>query len=125
MSKQRQKGTSYEQYLLDMYLREVFPHADRAPLRGIHDAGDFINTRHFLFEAKKQNQWRLPLWIRKTAPKAEKQNRPWAILFAGDKRSGHPSMRDDFAVLPTRYLFMLLAAVYDDADVDPFEGLEE
>ena len=129
MSKQRQKGTGYENELLELYLQEVFPHASRAPQLGIHDAGDYISTRHFLFEAKKHNTWRLPTWIRKTAPKAEKQGRPWAILFAGDKRVSGP-LADDFALLPTRYLFRLLKAVYgpegdEDGLYDPFEGLTD
>ena len=130
MSKQRAKGTPYENYVRDMYLLPVFPNAKRAPQLGIHDAGDFINTRHFLFEAKKWDKWDIPFWIRKTAPKAEKRGRPWVIIFARDKRKGHPSLRDDFAVLPARYLFRLLAAVYgaesdEDGLYDPFEGLND
>ena len=137
MSKQRQKGTGYENDLLELYLWEVFPHAKRAAQRGINDEGDFVNTRHFLFEAKKWNTWRIPTWIRQTAPKAERANRPWAILFAGDKRGGGP-LADDFALLPTRYLMRLLKAAYaaethedacyalfDEPPYDPFEGLND
>lgn len=129
MSAERQKGTGFENDQLKKHILPVFPNASRAPQLGVNDAGDFINTRHWLFEAKKHNTWRIPTWIRQTAPKAERQNRPWALLFAGDRRVSGP-LADDFALLPTRYLFRLLKAVYgsqiaEDGSYDPFEGLND
>ena len=58
MSKQRQKGTQYENHVRDTYLRHIWPTADRAPLRGTADEGDFDGTP-YVVEAKKRNAWRV------------------------------------------------------------------
>lgn len=99
MSKQRQKGTEYENFLLTTYLRRVWPKADRSPQRGVKDFGDFSNVGGWLVEAKKHERWDLPNWIRKIQWKIERdgQPSPWVLLFANDKRKGFP----DLAVMPT------------------------
>lgn len=95
MSKARRKGTDYENFLMERYLSQPYPQVSRAPLSGINDKGDFINVGPWVMEAKKRNRWDLPLWIETTARKAF-PSRPWAIWFAGDKRSGRN--RDDYVV---------------------------
>lgn len=107
MSKQRQKGTQYENHVRDHYLRPIWPTADRAPLRGTADAGDFDGTP-YVVEAKKRNRWALPEWIRTTRAKAERVEKDWMIVFAADKRT---DMSEDLVVLPARVLFELLEEV--------------
>jgi hypothetical protein len=123
MSWQRRKGTDYENHVRDEYLLDVFPYCKRAPLSGVADAGDFINTRHFIMEAKKRNAWRLPEWIRVVAGKAARDKRPWMLWFAGDKRKGDDVLRDDFVVMTADTAVTLLSYVYDMVDGDPFDGL--
>ena len=93
MSTQRQKGTGYETYLIPI-LRRVWPKAERAAQSGVNDFGDFTNVGGWLLEAKKQETWTLPAWIRTIQKKVETggQPSPWAILFAKDKRSGIPDL---------------------------------
>ena len=127
MSRQRQKGTQYENHVRDEYLRKIWPHAQRAPLLGINDAGDFINTGSLMVEAKKRNAWRLPEWIRVIFKKSVKQQRPWILVFAGDKRKGDEAMRQDFVVMPANVAFRMLAIANEHRhqwnNDDPFVGL--
>ena len=119
MSKARRKGTDFENYLRDKYLRLVWPDADRAPLRGTNDRGDFDGTP-FVIEAKKRNRWDLPNWIRTTRGKvpAGASRDGWMIWFAGDKRKG--DLTDDYVLMPatlaTRLLLSdLIAQDYEEA----------
>lgn len=122
MSRARQTGTDYENHILETYLRPIFPYADRAPLRGIHDKGDFINTGPTLFEAKKRKTWRLPEWIKKTAPKATDHLRHWVIVFAADKRAAAP-LNQDFIVCTAEHYFHLLSIVNGRVEADSFREI--
>ena len=124
MSRQRRKGTDYENHLRDKYLRRIWPSADRAPLRGTADRGDFDNVGGFVVEAKKRNKWDLPAWMRSTQKKVPPTEHPdaWMIWFAGDKRKGE--LTGDYVVMPatlaTRLLLSdLIATDYtDEKEVD-------
>ena len=105
MSKARTKGTQYENRVRDRYLRPIWPSADRAPLRGTADRGDFDGTP-VIVEAKKRDAWRLPDWIRTTQRKAVLEGRPWCIVFAGDKRL--KDLQDDYVVTTAEHYFGLL-----------------
>ncbi len=72
-------------------LRDVFgPDVHRAPLRGVHDAGDFVGTP-MVVEAKSTSSPRLTEWA-KTCVKAARFHRdaldrpvPWVIVWHGDR----------------------------------------
>lgn len=108
MSKARQKGTSFENHVLEEYLRPIWPDADRSPLRGVKDAGDFLNINGWIIEAKNRKAWRLPEWIRQVY--RQKQNvdplAPWAIVFKGDKRT---DLNEDYVVMPAAQWFRQMA----------------
>lgn len=104
MSKARAKGTQYEIYVRDRYLRPNWEGADRAPLRGTADVGDFDGTP-YIVEAKKHDSWRLPSWIRTTSRKAVLEGRPWCIVFAGDKRM--KGLDEDYVVCTAELFFEL------------------
>lgn len=108
MSKQRRKGTDYENHLRDRYLSLIWPDADRAPLRGTADRGDFDNVGGFVIEAKKRDRWDLPAWMRTTQKKVPHDKHPdsWMVWFAGNKRRGE--LRDDYVVMPARLATRLL-----------------
>lgn len=108
MSKARRKGTDYENWLRDKYLRLVWPNAERAPLRGVNDRGDFDHVGGFVIEAKKRNKWDLPAWMRSTQKKVPPGAHPdgWMIWFAGDKRKGE--LTQDYVVMPATLATRLL-----------------
>lgn len=90
MSRERKKGTGFENHVRDTHLRPIWGRVERSPLRGVHDFGDFINIGGRLTEAKKRNKWDLPAWIRGVLAKlsrAGKEDAEWEIVFAADKRS--------------------------------------
>lgn len=75
-------------------LRDVFgPDVHRAPLRGIHDAGDYVGTP-MVVEAKSTTSPRLTAWA-VTCTKAAKHHRdaangtvPWVVAWHGDRVQG-------------------------------------
>lgn len=70
MSKQRQKGTSFETSLLPL-LKQYYPSASRAPLRGTKDEGDFIlDGAPFVLEAKNHKEMKLAEWLREAEAEA-------------------------------------------------------
>ena len=113
VSKARQKGTAYENRVRDHYLRSVWPSADRAPLRGTSDVGDFDGTP-LVVEAKKRNAWRLGDWIRTTTRKALLEGRPWIIVFAGDKRVA--GLEEDYVCMEADFFFRLLVQAKADSE---------
>jgi len=108
MSKARAKGTQYENRVRDRYLRPIWPSADRAPLRGTADVGDFDGTP-LVVEAKKRDAWRLGDWIRTTQRKAVLEGRPWCIVFAGDKRL--KDLQEDYVATTAEHFFGLHAEI--------------
>lgn len=86
MSRARAKGTRWETELL-AHLRVAWPHAERAPLRGTQDRGDFNACNDWLIEAKNTATPRFLEWARTARRKAGRD--PWAVLWHGDRRTDH------------------------------------
>ena len=84
MSKARAKGTLWETELLE-HLRAVWPHAERAPLKGTNDRGDYTSCDQWLLEAKSTSTPRFLDWARTCRKKAKGD--PWAVLWHGDRRT--------------------------------------
>jgi len=85
----RKKGSAYEVQQLAKHVRRIWPDAERAPLKGTLDYGDYTNIDGWLVEAKKRNRWDIREWVRGVVRKISREGRkgaPWVILFAGDKR---------------------------------------
>lgn len=102
MSKSRAKGTRFENDVVSRYLRQVWPYADRAPLRGVRDFGDFTNVNGWLIEAKHRKVWRIPEWVRTIRQKVKDQDptAPWALVLRQDGRN-----LPDLVVLPAEQYF--------------------
>lgn len=93
VSRSRAKGTAFETELLER-LRRLWPAAERAgTTKGPNDYGDYLHVGGWLIEAKKQDKWHLPAWIKTiqrkvSARKAEIQFvEAWALIFAADRRT--------------------------------------
>lgn len=71
MSKERQKGTSFETSLVPL-LRRYYPDADRSPAKGSKDVGDFKlpGERRFILEAKNHASLRLAQWLKEAQEEA-------------------------------------------------------
>lgn len=93
MSASRQKGTRWEVELLAR-LRDVFgSDVHRAPLRGVHDAGDYVGLP-IVLEAKSTKSPRLTEWAVQCV-KAAKSHRDagsrtvtWVIAWHGNRVQG-------------------------------------
>ena len=98
----RAKGTRYEVALLHT-LRHIWPDVERAPLKGIHDAGDYVSVP-LPIEAKNTQVLNLPVWVRRLA----KIGKPWWVLFwaGGDQRK--KDALPELAVMPADMARVLL-----------------
>jgi hypothetical protein len=115
VSKQRAKGTAWETELLPR-LRAIYgPDIHRAPLRGIHDNGDYVGTP-FLHEAKNQQMPHFLQWAREARGKAGAGE--WVVIYKGDSRTmdGKPLVLMDLA------LYEQLAKAWFDAQFVKTDG---
>lgn len=79
----RRKGSGWEVRLLDP-LRRVWPSAERAPLKGVNDYGDFVNVDGLLLEAKCTDVPHFLKWAKIAAAKTGGNG--WRIIWSGDQR---------------------------------------
>lgn len=71
MSKSKQKGTAFESSLLPL-LEEYYPGANRRPLSGNKDKGDFILPgADFALEAKNHKTMSLAEWVKEAEIEAQ------------------------------------------------------
>ncbi len=109
MSKARAKGTEFENHVLNGYLKAIWPKADRAPLKGTLDFGDFLNVEGWLIEARNRKTWALPAWIRGVYSKLERDGRNkkwrWMLIFKADKRG---ELDDDYVLMSADQAFYLI-----------------
>ena len=134
MSKSRRIGTNAENHYLEVYIKPVFPNAQRAPLKGANDYGDYLNVDGYLIEAKKRKrlQGEIVGWVNtaisKTRWAAHKRlvgqgayrpgsemvravaarDHPWTIFFSGDRRND-PDI--DLAIMPAALASRALGAL--------------
>ena len=97
----RQKGTRWETEMLPDLRATFGPQVERAPLKGIHDHGDYCGVP-VAVEAKSTLAPRFLEWARvlekKTAGK-------WVLLWHGDRRKPPGAL----AVLPYDFALEILA----------------
>lgn len=98
----RAKGTGWEVELLphlrilfypDLPITDKLPNGDdhplqRAPLKGVHDYGDFTGLPGgLLIEAKKTDAPHFKEWAKNCAKKTAGLA-PWVVVWSGDRRKG-------------------------------------
>lgn len=108
MSKQRQKGTSFETLIVEYLRSNGFPHAERRALHGTHDKGDITGVGRLVFEAKNHKTLALSEWLRETEVERQNADADYGILVA--KRRGFGQAEDQYAVMPLASLVRLLRA---------------
>ena len=79
MNPSKAKGTRWESRLLP-HLQTVFPYAERAPLRGTQDRGDFVHTGPFTVEAKNCKALDLAGWIDEARAEARRAGGLWPVV---------------------------------------------
>lgn len=83
MSRARAKGTKGENFFLPLLQSLFGPQVDRAPLKGVNDAGDYVGVP-WLHEAKNTAK---PLFQKWAAICEAKSPGRWALLWKGDMRT--------------------------------------
>lgn len=78
----REKGTRYEVALLAKLRKAFGPQVERAPLKGIRDAGDYVGVP-LPIEAKNTKTLLIPEWARRL----NTIDQTWGLFWSGgDKR---------------------------------------
>lgn len=107
MSKQRQKGTSFETAAVN-WLAEHGVAARRLPLAGTKDAGDIaVDAWGLNLEAKNCRTLALGAWVGEADAESVHAGRPVLVLA---KRVGKGSPGEAYVVTPLRVLAQLLGA---------------
>lgn len=108
MSKQKQKGTSFETSLLPC-LREYYPGAERRPLSGNKDKGDFILPgADFALEAKNVKAMSLGAWIKEAEVEAENLGVPFGVVV--HKRRGTTDPGQQYVTMTLRTFMDMMHA---------------
>lgn len=108
MSKQRQKGTSFETLIVEFLRANGFPYAERRALHGTADKGDITGTGPLVWECKNHKTLALSEWLRETEVERRNADADHGVLVV--KRRGVGSAADQYAVLPLAQLVALLKA---------------
>ena len=111
MSRQRQKGTSFETAVVN-WLAEQGVAARRLPLAGTKDAGDIaVDALGLNLEAKNCRQLTLAAWVAEADAEAVHAGRPVLVVA---KRVGKGSPGEAYVVTPLRVLVELLRPSQSD-----------
>lgn len=101
----KKKGTRFEVYVLEKYLRPIWPGAIRVSnTLGSKDQADFAGT-DWMIEAKHSKRWELPEWMRVIIKKAV--TRSWGIIMRQDARA-----LPDVIVIPAKQWRDLMIEYY-------------
>jgi hypothetical protein len=104
MSRSRAKGTAFETLIVDYLRKTIYPEAERAPLWGAKDEGDFLNTPGFTLQAKNQAATSLGAWLDQARTQNEnyvEAHAPtsWRLPAVVHKRRGRGAPEDQFVTM--------------------------
>jgi hypothetical protein len=89
-NKSKRTGTEGENYIRDMYVKQVWPFAERD--RSNRPSSDYLGTEPIPVEAKRQATLLIPAWTREL----DKRHGPEWVLFAVPrdrrKKDAHPDL---------------------------------
>ena len=110
----KQKGTSFENEVLDEFLR-VWPGAHRAEANS--ESQDLRAVGDWVVECKHRKRWSLFQWIRRIRKRAGLD--PWVIVAAhGDRRSSEGREVGTVAVLDFNLFIAMLEVLELGVDID-------
>ena len=108
MSRNKQKGTSFETLVADFLTDNGFPYAERRALAGINDKGDITGTPGLVWECKNHKTMNLAGWLDETMIETANAKADYGILVAKRKGRGNPA--EQYAVMPLGMMVTLLKA---------------
>lgn len=108
MSKQKQKGTSFETLVVRFLRDNGFQHAERRSLHGTADKGDITGIPGVVFECKNHKTLRLTEWIRETETERVNADADIGVLVV--KRHGVGEAAGQYAIVTLEDMCRLLVA---------------
>jgi hypothetical protein len=106
MSKQKQKGTSFETLVVRFLRDNGFQHAERRVLHGTADKGDITGCPGLVWECKNHKTLRLGEWMRETETERVNADADFGVLVV--KRFGVGEPAGQYAVVTLEDMCRLL-----------------
>jgi hypothetical protein len=106
MSKNKQKGTTFETQVVEALKANGFPHAERRALHGTADKGDITGTGPLVWECKNHKEIKLSEWLTETEQERFNALADHGILVV--KRRGKGDALKSYAVMELGQLITLL-----------------
>lgn len=106
MSRNKQKGTSFETLIVRYLADNGFPHAERRALAGVNDLGDITGTPGIVWECKNHKTLSFSEWLAEAETERVNAGADFGIVIA--KRRGRGDAADQYAVLTVEHLVWLL-----------------
>lgn len=97
MSKERRKGTSFENEVVAYLNVNDFPHAERRALAGANDKGDIVGVPDTVIECKNHAKLNLAGWIAEAEREAENARATIPIVWA--KKRGVASAGGGYVIM--------------------------
>ena len=116
MSKQRQKGTSFETAIVGWLKEHGFPYAERRALHGTFDKGDITGTGPLVWECKNHKTLAISEWLSETEQERLNAVANHGILVV--KRRGKGDALKSYAVMELEQLITLLREAGYGAVID-------
>jgi len=108
MSRNKQKGTSFETLVVEFLKHNGFRYAERRALTGVNDKGDITGTPGIVWECKNQKTMNLAGWLDETMIETANADADYGILVA--KRKGKGNAAEQYAIMPLSKMVELLKA---------------
>lgn len=108
MSKQKQKGTSFETLIVEFLRNNGWPEAERRALAGVNDKGDIAGVPRVAWECKNHKTLSLSAWLIETETERVNAGADVGVLVV--KRKGYGQAAEQYAVLSLASLVALLRA---------------
>lgn len=114
MSRNKQRGTSWESKIVELLRDRGWPHAERRALGGAHDRGDIAGVPAVVIEAKNCAKVELAAFLDEA--ETERANDKADLGVAWIKRRGKASAAEGYVVMSgDTFVWLLRSAGYGTA----------
>jgi hypothetical protein len=106
LSRNKQRGTSFETLIVRYLQDHGFPHAERRALAGVNDLGDITGTPGVVWECKNHKTLSFSEWLVEAETERANANADVGVVIA--KRRGKGDAGEQYAVMTVAALVELL-----------------
>lgn len=109
----KQKGTTWERQCAT-YMEPVWPSVERAPLWGVNDKGDLVNTGEFTVECKNVKSITLAQFVHEANVESRNAGTEFGVAFI--KRRGKTDPGEGYAVMDVETFRAIVARLNERSE---------